>query len=201
MKGRAPRKEHLRKILNIYYRRGLTTLKYQVSSTIAYINLREKTPYEFCLIVGEKLNAQILRKERINRSLHEAVNKTLEEERGFSRAELESRNKYWDSFQKHMEALDGEDLFLHQKKNSLYYLEKYGVSVHEVKKYLHLLGYYKGDIDNEFTKELADSIKTFQILNNMRHVDGMIGEMTLKEIEERLNDETYKKMNCCLKRL
>ena len=53
--------------------------------------------------------------------------------------------------------------------------------------------YYKGDIDNEFTKELTDSVKTFQILNNMRHVDGMVGEMTLKEIEERLNDRLTRK--------
>ncbi len=50
-----------------------------LQSTIAYINLREKTPYEFCLIIGEKLNITILKKERVNQSLHEAVNKTLED--------------------------------------------------------------------------------------------------------------------------
>ncbi len=110
-----------------------------------------------------------------------------------SNKELENRNEHWDSFQKYLESLDSENLFVHQKKNSLYYLEKYGVSVQEIKKHLSLLGYYKGELNNDLTKELTDSVKTFQSLNNMRHVDGMIGELTLKKIEDKITDRLTRK--------
>ena len=94
-------------------------------TTVAYIDLREKTPYEFCEIIGRKLNKKILKKENVHRTLHEAVNKIVEEDDALSIADLESRNRYWDRFYEHMESLDEERLFLYQKKNSLIYLEMY----------------------------------------------------------------------------
>jgi len=162
-------------------------------NTVAYIDLRLKTPYEFCLIIGKKLDVKILKKEKINRNLHEGVNKILEEEDSLSIEEIENRNKHWDNYRNHMKSLSKNDLFLYQKNNTMFYLERYGMSVQEIKKHLRNLGYYDGKLDNEFTENFALSIEKFQNLNNMRHVDGMIGELTLKKIEEKLNDKLTRK--------
>lgn len=161
--------------------------------TVAYIDLREKTPYEFCELIGKKLHKKILKKEQVNRTLHEAVNKTLEEEQALSNAELESRNRFWDTYYEHMQSLDKETLFLYQKKNSVLYLETYGVSVQEIKRHLSFLGFYEGADDNDFTPEFVEAVRKFQSLSNMRHIDGMIGELTLKELEERVKDKLSRK--------
>lgn len=162
-------------------------------TTVGYIDLRKKTPYELCELIGEKLQKAIIKKENLNLPLHEAVNKMIEEENSLSIGDRENRNKHWDSFQKYMEGLSEKALFLHQKKNSLFYLDRYDLSVTEIKKKLNYLGYYNGAIDNEFTKDFVIAVKSFQRLNNMRHIDGMIGELTLKELETRVNEKITRK--------
>jgi len=161
--------------------------------TVAYIDLRQKTPYEFCLIIAKKLNVNIIKKEKINRNLHGAVNKIIEEEDNLSLVELENRNKYWDNYESHMKSLNRKERFIYQKMNTIFYLDKYGLSVQEIKKHLRSLGYYDGNINNEFTEDFALSIEKFQNLNNMRHIDGMIGELTLEKIEDKLRTKLTRK--------
>ncbi len=85
-----------------------------------------------------------------------------------------------------------EELFESQKRNTLYSLSRYGLSLAEIKEQLQMLGYYAGEIDDEFTKEFAHCVKRFQSLNNMRHVDGMIGELSLRKIEEEVSHKSKK---------
>jgi hypothetical protein len=162
-------------------------------ATVAYIDLRKKTPYELCELIGDKLHKKIAKKENLNLPLHEAVNKIIEEENSLTIEERENRNKHWDAFQSYMENLDEESLLRHQQKNSLFYLDKYDLSVAEIKRKLNYLGYYNGELNNEFTRDFAKAIESFQKLNNMRHIDGMIGELTLKELETRVNDKRTRK--------
>jgi V8-like Glu-specific endopeptidase len=163
-----------------------------LSKTIGYINLMNYTPYEFCLLIAKKLNVKIQNKNKVNRNLQEAVDKILKEENSLALPERERRNIHWDTYQKHMTAMNDEERFDCQKRNSLYYLDAYGMSTKMVKEHLASLEYYQGEINDQFTKELVGSIEHFQRLNNLRHVDGMIGQLTLKKIEEKLNDKFRK---------
>ncbi len=157
--------------------------------TVAYIDLRSKTPYEFCKIVCAKLGVELQSYKYINKKLHDAVMQTLDEENALTESQLNGRNNHWDSFQAFMDSLGPKERFQHQKKNSLYYVDKYGVSVSQLKEHLTTLTMYKGAIDDVFTEELADSIERFQKLSNMRHVDGVVGQLTLREIESRLKEK------------
>lgn len=111
--------------------------------TTAYINLEGKTPFEFCLIVGKKLNLRIKKKNKANQTLNESVSEILDEEDSLTIPELENRNRYWDDYQKYMNSMNDKTRFLYQKKNSLYYLEKYNLSIKVIKKYLLSLGCFK----------------------------------------------------------
>lgn len=162
-------------------------------ATVGYIDLRRKTPFELSELIGNKLQRAIIKKENLNLPLHEAVNKIIEEEHSLSATDRENRNRHWDSFQRYMEGLNEKALFLHQKKNSLFYLDKFDLSVAEIKNKLNYLGYYNGEQDNEFSRDFVMAIESFQKLNNMRHIDGMIGELTLKELETRVNERITRK--------
>ena len=102
----------------------------------------------------------------------------------------EQRSQYWDNYDEFVKNLDKEQRFELQKKNSLLYLRKFGLTVHDLKEGLAKLGYYKGSIDDEFSEDLVAAIEYFQRVNNMRYVDGIFGELTLEKITQQLNEIT-----------
>jgi len=111
-----------------------------------------------------------------------------EQERELERLKIKARNRYWDEYHSYIESLDGETLFDVQRLNNLHYLHEFGLSVEDLKKNLARLGYYKGKIDDEHSHELVNAIVEFQVVNNMRHVDGIFGELTFQKMVERLKE-------------
>jgi hypothetical protein len=111
-----------------------------------------------------------------------------QEERELPPSFIEQRNRHWDRYDEHMQGLDGQQRFESQRENSLVYLKKFGITVQDLKERLAKLGYYKGDINNVFSQDLAKAIEHFQKINNMRHIDGMFGELTFEKMAERLAD-------------
>ncbi len=154
--------------------------------TIAYVDLREKTPYELSLLIGEKVNKPIELINQQRESLQEAVDRIIAEEDALSSQEIENRNRHWDKFQHYLESIDKTRLFEHQRKNNVFLLRRRGLTAMDVKRHLMALGYYEGAIDNDFNYEFVEAVTRFQQHTNMRHVDGIVGELTLAKIQEKL---------------
>ncbi len=101
---------------------------------------------------------------------------------------IEARNRHWDNFQRTVDSLDEDARFEVQKLNSLNYLEQFGLTVKELKGELFRLGYYKGEVDNNFSVDLVKALMEFQRMNNMRHVDGVFGPLTYQMMAEKLKE-------------
>lgn len=160
-----------------------------LQNTIAYVDLRTKTPYQFCKLIFSKLEIHPPHTSFTSKSLHDAVVRTIDEENALTQSELEGRNNHWDSFQSFIDSLNEKDRFQRQKENNLYFVSRYGVSISHLKEHLKTLKLYSGPVDEPFTKEFAEAIEKFQKLANMRHVDGIIGQLTLREIDLRLREK------------
>ena len=122
----------------------------------------------------------------LKQTLYGAMEKLNIEESSLTPEELARRGGYWDEYQTYLDSLSGTEKFAAQRDNSLFYLRKYGVTVTDIKESLKQLGYYSGEMGDDFTPELAEAVVRFQRLTNMRHVDGVIGELTLQQINSRL---------------
>lgn len=115
-----------------------------------------------------------------------AVDRVLDVEGTMTPVEIDERNEWWDTYGSMVQGLDPARRFEVQRLNSLHYLERFGVSVRELKGHLSALGYYAGIVDDDFDDGLVDAVVRLQRRQNMRHVDGIIGELTLQKIFDLL---------------
>jgi hypothetical protein len=69
-----------------------------------------------------------------------------------------------------------------QKLNTETYLAQWGLDIALLKSKLQILGFYPGEVNNEYTSDLANALAAFQEHHSMLHVDGYFGELTYKEI-------------------
>jgi hypothetical protein len=105
---------------------------------------------------------------------------------------IERRNRHWDNFEEYVQSLDEDTRFEIQKSNTLHYLQEFKLSVKQLKERLSRLGYYTGVMDDVFSKDLAEALTAFQRVNNLRHVDGVFGQLTYEAMAERLRDTASK---------
>ena len=94
-----------------------------------------------------------------------------------------ARNAHWDRFDRHVESLKGAERFNIQKLNSLHYLSQWGLTVTQLRKELTALG-FSISTDPEFTPDLAEALESFQRTHCLRHVDGVFGELTYRQMYE-----------------
>jgi hypothetical protein len=73
-----------------------------------------------------------------------------------------------------------------QRLNTESYLARWGLDIAMLKSKLQTLGFYPGEINNEYTADLAHALTAFQEHHSMLHVDGYFGELTYKEIVNAL---------------
>jgi hypothetical protein len=121
--------------------------------------------------------------------LDKAIEKVNAEESALSPEKLAKRDKLFDDYQRRMEGVPSSERFRLQRLNTLRYLDRYGVSIRQVKEHLRNLSAYSGQVDDEFSPDLADAIEQFQRQNDMRHVDGMIGQLTLRQTYTKLEEQ------------
>jgi hypothetical protein len=95
--------------------------------------------------------------------------------------EILSRNIHWDKFDGYVSSLNSEGRFHTQKANSLHYLCKWGLTVIQLRLALGSLGFPTSD-DPEFTPDLAIALQDFQRTHCLRHVDGVFGELTYRQM-------------------
>jgi hypothetical protein len=123
-----------------------------------------------------------------------AVEKVTHEESALSPAELARRKDHWDQYDAWMQSLSPSERFKAQRENSVVYLNQYGASVRQIKRALRVLGYYSGADDDNFTVDFAQAIEKFQRSNEMQYIDGMIGQITLREIRDKFMKSTGSEM-------
>ncbi|MBK8563569.1 MAG: peptidoglycan-binding protein [Saprospiraceae bacterium] len=88
-----------------------------------------------------------------------------------------------------------EKLFEQQKRDSLNYLNIFGLTVSSLKEKLEKLGYFNNEIDENFDKETVNALMKFQGDNEMRHIDGMFGELTFLMLGLKLEELKSKTAN------
>lgn len=94
-----------------------------------------------------------------------------------------ARNDHWDRFDVFVASLKGAERFNVQKRNSLVYLRRWGLTVAQLRTELGALGFPTSS-DPEFTLELARALEDFQRTHCLRHVDGVFGELTYRQMYE-----------------
>lgn len=154
------------------------TAKTTAANAVASANKAERATAEVERVVSE-----------LRRRLYSAGDRVNKEESDLSRDEIEARARHFDKYQAYMDSLTDAERFQAQRDNTLLYLSEFGLAVSDIKKYLTRLDLYSGTMDDEFTPDLAKAIETFQRTHDLRHVDGMVGELTLKQMEYQLRRE------------
>lgn len=127
-----------------------------------------------------------LRRMYCGGTLSQAVERVRDEEDELSVDDAVARNAWWDDFHDHLVGLAPAERFATQRLNTLDYLGHFGTTVRELKGQLSRLGFYQGHIDDVFDEAAAASIEALQRRYNMRHVDGICGQLTLEKIYELL---------------
>jgi hypothetical protein len=96
---------------------------------------------------------------------------------------LEARNAYWDKFCENLLLKNEQDRFELQQVNTVHYLQQWGLTVQQLRYELSRFGFDTCN-NQKFSKDLADALEGFQRANCMRHIDGMFGELTYRELHK-----------------
>ena len=96
----------------------------------------------------------------------------------------QERNEHWDGLARVMAGLRSEQKFEVQKRNSLYYLKEWGISVRQLRMALKSIGFESGEMSLEFNADLALALIAFQRHHCVRHIDGIFGPLTYLKMRE-----------------
>jgi hypothetical protein len=99
------------------------------------------------------------------------------------------RSKIFDDFSEHLESLPAQEQLSNQEQFSRSYLKDLKITLPEIKTMLKKLGYYDGAVDDSFTPELAEAIKSFQGKNSVKPVDGIFGNLTYAKLAELVQQQ------------
>jgi hypothetical protein len=121
---------------------------------------------------------------RKDRDFYRAVSLVWSEDRTLSDSAKIYRAAHWDRFEDTVSRLTSEGRFEVQKANTLHYLEKYGLTVPELKAALRRIGFDCGEVDDDISSNLIDAILRFQVAENLRHHDGVFGPLTYLRMAE-----------------
>jgi hypothetical protein len=100
------------------------------------------------------------------------------------------QNKHWDLFEQAVDSLTFAERLRVQKANTEFYLDKWHLSITQLKKELRFLGVYDGELDDNFTDDVVHAIIWFQRIYNLRHIDGIFGPLTYSEMEKVARSKT-----------
>ena len=96
---------------------------------------------------------------------------------------INERNEHWDKFDSYVSSLTGANKFKVQKLNCLHYLQQWGLTVAQLRTELGRLGFHTSE-SVEFTEDLAAALEQFQTTHCLRHVDGVFGQLTYRQMYE-----------------
>ena len=119
-----------------------------------------------------------------SRDFYRSISLVWAEERSLTDSARSRRNEHWDGFEAAVDALTRDQQWEVQRMNSLHYIDKYGLSIRELKQELSRLGTFHGAVDDTFGPDLARALLVFQQLNALRHHDGVFGPVTYLKMAE-----------------
>jgi peptidoglycan hydrolase-like protein with peptidoglycan-binding domain len=117
------------------------------------------------------------------RSFYHAVDSVRAEMVNVDDIALAARSAYWDTWSERLAGLSDMQRLHVIKRNTRRYLDKWSLSVAQLKQQLHEFGCYDGPVDDDLSDSLVEAIRRFQSNYNLRHVDGVFGELTYLEME------------------
>jgi|GEM_PF-5615294 len=97
----------------------------------------------------------------------------------------ETRKQGYEQYLRDLDNVTPEQKFQRQKNYTINNLDRWGLKISDLKRMLEKLSYFSGEISDDFTPDLRDSIANFQSKNELQ-VDGTCGVMTLAKIDELL---------------
>lgn len=156
-------------------------------------NITQNQITDAVLALIDEIGYEIGKNEKIKEEVDQfllSYQKLKEGEDQMTVAEKKARFQHFDYYDSVINSKLPTEKFRLQKLNSEQYLQHFGLKVQDLKEKLQQLDYFNGEINNEFTKELANSLEIFQMDNNMRHIDGFFGELTYDMIALRLKELT-----------
>lgn len=124
---------------------------------------------------------EVLKKDA---DFYHAIPTVWAEDRALTDAEKWERSEHWDHFRATVNLLPSDSRLKAQKENTLYYLRKYDITVRQLKEALSRLGVLEGPVDDDLNAHLIRSILRFQVLQNLRHHDGVFGPLTYLKMAE-----------------
>lgn len=117
------------------------------------------------------------------RSFYHAVDSVRAELVNVDDDTLAARSAYWDTWNERLAGLSDLQRLQTLKRNTRIYLDKWSLSVTQLKQQLQEFGCYDGPVDDDLSDSLVEAIRLFQRNYNLRHVDGIFGELTYLEME------------------
>jgi hypothetical protein len=117
-----------------------------------------------------------------------AVEQVRSQEASLSPEYRQWRGEVFNDFAKHLEALSPEEQLSNQENFSRSYLQNLTITLPELKVMFKKLDYYDGAIDDLFTSELVECIKTFQQTNGIEPIDGIFGNLTYTKLAALLSE-------------
>jgi hypothetical protein len=97
---------------------------------------------------------------------------------------IDQRNERWDKFVDHVTSLPPQDRVALQIEANERALARLNLGVGELKQQLYVLGFYSGQFDETIDQSLILALTTLQRRSNLRHIDGVFGELTYLAMEE-----------------
>lgn len=123
--------------------------------------------------------------EELKDDLFLSLESVRKREESLSEEYKSKRERKYQNYAEKLEKLTPEERLKEQRRATLFHLNKAdNMTVAKLKKMLQKIDLYQGVIDEEFDKQLAQSISNFQQQYGVTPIDGIAGFKTLSKLSE-----------------
>jgi Putative peptidoglycan binding domain len=134
--------------------------------------------------IEENKNLIEQKSEELRDDLFLSLESVRKNEESLSKDYRSKREQGYQRYARKLEKLTPEMRLREQNKFTIINLIDIGMSISDLKKMLQKAGFYKGEIDEGFNEQLAQSIGAFQQKYGVIPVDGTAGPKTLSKLSE-----------------
>ena len=134
--------------------------------------------------IEENKNLIEQKNEELRNDLFLSLESVRKNEESLSEDYRSKREQEYQIYASKLEKLTPEKRLREQHKYTIIDLIDIGMSISDLKRMLQKTGFYKGELDEIFNEELAQSIGAFQQKHDVLPVDGTAGPKTLSKLSE-----------------
>jgi murein L,D-transpeptidase YcbB/YkuD len=122
--------------------------------------------------------------EELEESLFLSLESVRENEETLPEGYRSKRELKYKRYAERLKKLTPKEKLKEQKKYTQLHLIKKDMDISDLKKMLQNTGFYRGEIDEVFDEQLAQSISDFQEKYGVTPIDGTVGSKTLSKLSE-----------------